>query len=68
MQNIERLTLTEMQEFVKGSGRIGLSAPRGAHGLIRRVLAGQQYPRLGKASKGIVRRFLRKVTGLAGRS
>ena len=65
MQNLERLTLTEMQEFVKGSGRIGLSAPRGAYGLIQRVLAGQQYPRLGKAAKGIVRRFLAKVTGLS---
>jgi hypothetical protein len=67
MQNIERLTLAEMQEFVKGSGRIGLSVERGAaaYGLIQRVLAGQQYPRLGKAAKGMVRRFLAKVTGLS---
>jgi len=56
MQNIERLTLAEMQEFVKGSGRIGLSVERraAAYGLIQRVLAVQQYARLGKAAKGIV--------------
>src|SRR3989304_4138322 len=67
MQNIERLTLTEMQEFVKGSGRIGLSVERGAaaYGLIQGVLAGQQYPGIRKAAKGIVRRFLTKVTGLS---
>jgi hypothetical protein len=67
MQSPERLTLTEMQEFVKGSGSIGLSAERGAaaYGLIERVLGAQQYQRISKACKGIVRRFLTKVSGLS---
>jgi len=67
MQNLERLTLTEMQAFVKGSGRIGLSVERAAaaYGLIERTLARQQYARLGKAGKGTVRRFLGKLTGLS---
>lgn len=65
MQNLERLTLTEMPEFVKGSGRIGLSVERraAAYGLIQRVLARQLSPRLDKVSKGLVRRFLAKLTG-----
>lgn len=67
MQNIDRLTLTEMQEFVNGSGRLGLSVEgrAAAYGLIQRVLGTQQYQRIGKACKGIVRRFLTKVTGLS---
>ena len=66
MQNSEQLTLDEMKEFVKGSRRIGLRAPGGAaYGLIQGVLGAQQYPRLAKAAKGIVRGFLQKVTGLS---
>jgi len=67
MQNAERLTLTEMQEFVKGSRPMGFSADgrAAAYGLIQRVLGTQQYQRISKACKGIVRRFLTKVTGLS---
>jgi hypothetical protein len=64
MHNSEQLTLEEMREFLKGSRRIRLSALGGAaYGLIERVLQVQQYPRLAKTGKGIVRRFLAKVTG-----
>jgi len=67
MQNIDRLTLTEMQEFVKGSRRVGLSfeGRAAAYRLIQGVLGAQQYRRIGKESKGIVRRFLAKVTGFS---
>jgi len=67
MQNIDQLTLTEMQDFVKGSRRIGLCVEgrAAAYGLIRRVLDTQRYQGISKACKGIVRRFLRKVTGLS---
>jgi hypothetical protein len=67
MQNIDRLTLTEMQEFVNGIRRVGLfvEGRAAAYSLIQRVLGAQQYRRISKASKGIVRRFLTKVTGFS---
>lgn len=67
MQNAERLTLTEMQEFVAGSRALQWTA-RGREAIyefLRRVLAARQYQRLRKAEKGVVRLFLGKVTGLS---
>ena len=67
MQNPERLTLTQMQEFVAGSRSLQWTA-RGREAIyefLRRVLEAQQYARLRKAEKGIVRLFLGKVTGLS---
>src|SRR3989442_11151649 len=67
MQNIERLTLDQIWEFVEGSRSIGFSAPKreAVYEFIERVLKSQQYRRLGRGSKGIVRRFLVKMTGLS---
>lgn len=67
MQNSERITLAQMQKFVEGSRSIGFCAQGGAavYGFIQRVLGAQQYQRINKACKGIVRRFLAKVTGLS---
>lgn len=67
MQNSERITLRQMQEFVAGSRSIGFCAQgrAAAYGLMQRILGVQQYQRLSKAAKGIVRRFLMKVTGLS---
>ena len=67
MQNIERLTLDQIREFVEGSRAIGFSAPKreAVYEFIERVLKSQQYRRLGRGQKGIVRRFLVKMTGLS---
>jgi len=67
MQNIERLTLDQIREFVEGSRTIGFSAPKreAVYEFIERVLKSQQYRRLGRGQKGIVRRFLVKMTGLS---
>jgi len=67
MQNIERLTLGQIREFVEGSRTIGFSAPKreAVYEFIERVLKSQQYRRLGRGQKGIVRRFLVKMTGLS---
>lgn len=67
MQNLERLSLAEMGEFVQGSRTVGFS-PQGResrYGFIYGVLAAQQYRRLSKSQKGTVRRFLAKVSGLS---
>jgi hypothetical protein len=67
MQSIERLTLEQIREFVEGSRSIGFSAPKGeaVYEFIERVLKSQQYRRIDRGQKGIVRRFLVKMTGLS---
>jgi hypothetical protein len=67
MKNLERLTLAEMQEFVTTNRQVGWSVPEWepAYALIERVLKAHQYRRLSKGQKGIVRRFLVKVTTLS---
>ncbi len=67
MQNIERLTLDQIREFVEGSRTIGFTAPmrEAVYEFIEQVLKSQQYRRLSRGQKGIVRRFLVKMTGLS---
>jgi hypothetical protein len=67
MSNLERLTLAEMEEFVTTSRQVTWSAvdPGSVYKLIERVLKAQQYRRLSKGQRGIVKRFLAKVTGLS---
>ena len=67
MQNIERLRLDQILEFVEGSGSIGFSAPKRevVYEFIEVVLKSQQYRRISRGEKGIVRRFLVKMTGLS---
>src|SRR5882672_5613038 len=67
MQNPERITLQQMQDFVQGSQTIGFTAHgrAAAYGLIQRLLGAQQYPSLTKAAKGTMRSFLRRVTGFS---
>ena len=67
LQNAEGLTLAEMQELVEGSRAVGFDAQEqeAVYGFMQRVLVAQQYGRLSKGQKGIVRRFLTKLTGLS---
>jgi hypothetical protein len=67
MKNLERLTLAEMKEFVTTNRHVGWSAVEreSVYGLIERVLKAQQYRRLSKGQKGVVRGFLAKVTAIS---
>ena len=67
MQNLEQLTLDEMREFIEGSRRIDFAAKgrEAVYPFIETALKAQQYRRLSKRQRGIVRRFLAKVTGLS---
>ena len=67
MQNLERLSLTEMEEFVRGSRKVSLRSEdqEAIYGFLEAVLKGQAYRRLKKKPRGMVRRFLVKVTGLS---
>lgn len=66
MENLEKLTLIEMEEFVKSHRGVKINATGGdAYVLIERVLRAQSYRRLKKSAKGTVRRYLARVTGLS---
>ena len=67
MKNLERLTLAEMKEFVDTNRHVGWSVAEqeSVYGLMERVLRGQQYRRLSKGQKGMVRSFLAKVTAVS---
>jgi len=66
MENLERLTLTEMEEFVRSNRSVKIDAASDSdYALIEHVLCAQVYRRLKKRAKGTVRRFLSKVTGFS---
>jgi hypothetical protein len=67
MENLERLTLAEMEEFAKSNRGIKMDAAEkgDSYELIERVLRGHGYRRLKKKQKGILRRFLVRVTGFS---
>jgi hypothetical protein len=67
MNNLEQLTLDEMQEFVTNNRHVSWSAigVESVYEFIERALKAQQYRRLSKGQKGIVKKFLAKVTGLS---
>ena len=60
-------TVDQMRSFVEGIelAEIAHLDRAGAYALISRTLERVLYPRLGKADKGVVKRFLEKATGLS---
>src|ERR1700730_5340851 len=67
MQELERLNLVGMRELLEGSRaiRFSVSGREEVYELVSRVLKAQQYRKLSKGQRGIVRRFLSKVTGMS---
>jgi transposase InsO family protein len=67
MQNAESLSRDQIQEFLRSSKPIEFSSGgRDDRYLwVERVLAAQKYRELGKGDRGLVRAYLRKVTGLS---
>ena len=65
MTNLEQLSLGEMEDLLSGSGEVTWATEDIAskYALIAAVLKAQKYAKLGKRERGIVRRFLAKVTG-----
>ena len=60
-------SLEQMRAFVEGSAPLGFDAPtrEAAYEWVARELRRWGYARLGKGDKGLVRRYLEKVTGLS---
>ena len=67
MENLERLSLAELKEWLSQNRRVRCQAvdPGAIYGFVEGVLKAHQYGRLDRAGKGIVRQFLSKVTGLS---
>jgi hypothetical protein len=67
MKNLERLSLAEMEEFLRGSRKLELAAEcqEAIYRFLEGLLASQQYRKLKKRERGIVRRFGAKVSGLS---
>ncbi len=60
-------TLEQVRAFVEGSEPVDFAGAgrEGIYALVRRTLVRLDYHRLGKPEKGLVRRYLAKVTGLS---
>jgi len=66
MRDAAGLSVAGMRVFLAGADEVEFELPERAArwGLIARVLRGVDYPALGKGDKGVVRRYLERVTGL----
>lgn len=65
MENPEEMSLEQMKKLVESSRavRFSVEGREALYGLVMRVLKNQRYAELGREQRGIVRRFLAKVTG-----
>jgi transposase InsO family protein len=67
MQNAESLSREQIQEFLRSSEPIEFAGGGRdeRYEWVERVLAAQNYGKLGKGERGLVRAYVRKVTGLS---
>ena len=67
MQHAEHLTPTEIEPFLDAGATLSFAGTgrQPVYALIQRTLRACQYPALSKKDKGIVRRYLAKVSGLS---
>lgn len=67
MVTVEELSLETIGRFVTGSEEIRFEGEsrEQVYSWVERVLVGQEYGQLGKASRGLVRRYIEKMTGLS---
>ncbi len=67
MENWEQLPLEEMEAFVENNRKVRFKAKaqEEVYDILEEVLQRQRYRRLSRGQKGIVRRYLAKLTGLS---
>ncbi len=67
MVRSEELSLEAIGRFVAASEEVRFEAEdrQQLYGWVERVLVGRQYAQLGKAARGLVRRYIEKMTGLS---
>jgi hypothetical protein len=67
MDDAEKLSLESIGRFVVASEEIRFAAENREqlYGWVERVLVGQGYAQQGKAARGLLRRYIVKMTGLS---
>jgi transposase InsO family protein len=67
VQEAEKLSLEAISRFVEASEEIRFESKSRAqvYGWVGRVLIQQEYARQGKAARGLVRRYIEKMTGMS---
>lgn len=67
METNQGLSLEQIQAFLDGSDGVGFDGRQReeVYGWINRTLDQQRYSELGKAQRGLVRRYVQKMTGLS---
>jgi transposase InsO family protein len=67
MNDAEKLSLSAIGRFVEASQEIRFESEnrQQLYGWVEQVLTGRQYGQLGKAARGLVRRYIEKMTGLS---
>ena len=67
MQTSERLSLEQIQAFLDGSGEVGFKGQNReeVYGWVNQTLRQQRYEALKRSERGVVRRYVEKMTGLS---
>lgn len=67
MDDSKWLSLAEMRAFLGGAGPVEFAAQGRVevYGWVEKALVGYEYAVLGKAAKGLLRRYVEKMTGLS---
>ena len=67
MQTSERLSLEQIQAFLDGSGEVGFKGQNReeVYGWVDQTLRQQRYEGLQRSGRGLVRRYVEKMTGLS---
>jgi transposase InsO family protein len=67
MDDSEAENLEQIQEFLAGSGKVRFTGLRRAevYSWVERTLVRHEYASLGRASKGLVRQYMARMTGLS---
>jgi hypothetical protein len=67
MDDAEKLSLESIGRFVLASEEVRFEAEdrQQLYGWVERVLVGQGYAQQGKESRGLLRRYIEKMTGLS---
>jgi transposase InsO family protein len=67
VETSQGLSLEQIRAFLEGSGEVGFKGRNRAevYGWVNRTLVEQGYRQLGRAGRGLIRRYLEKMTGLS---
>jgi hypothetical protein len=67
VQAAERLSLEQIRAFLRASDAVGFEGRNqaGVYGRVNQVLRQRRYAELKRGGRGLVRRYLEKMTGLS---